>query len=59
MHIYTYVCVYMYTIYAYIHIYMHACIYAHTKLISKWIKDLNIKPGTQNLLEEKGGIDSF
>ena len=26
-----------------------------TKLNSKWIKDLNIKPGTLNLIEEKVG----
>jgi hypothetical protein len=29
-----------------------------TKLKSKWIKDLNIKPDTLNLIEEKVG-DSF
>jgi hypothetical protein len=28
---------------------------AGTKLKSKWIKDLNIKPDTQNLIEEKVG----
>jgi hypothetical protein len=27
----------------------------HTKLNSKWIKDLNIKPYTLNLVEEKVG----
>jgi hypothetical protein len=27
----------------------------HTKLKSKWIKDLNIKPDTLNLIEEKVG----
>jgi hypothetical protein len=25
----------------------------HTKLKSKWIKDLNVKPDTLNLIEEK------
>ncbi|CAO2591877.1 hypothetical protein LEMLEM_LOCUS6524, partial [Lemmus lemmus] len=27
----------------------------HTKLKPKWIKDLNIKPATLNLIEEKVG----
>jgi hypothetical protein len=31
--------------------YMSPC----TKLKSKWIKDLNVKPGTLNLREEKAG----
>ena len=30
--------------------YLSSC----TKLKSKWIKDLNIKPATLNLIEEKG-----
>ena len=29
------------------------CLLPHTKLKSKWIKDLNINPATLNLLEEK------
>jgi hypothetical protein len=28
----------------------------YTKHNSKWIKDLNMKPDTLNLIEEKGGI---
>ena len=32
-----------------IHPYLSPC----TKLNSKWIKDLKIKPGTMNLIEEK------
>jgi hypothetical protein len=32
-----------------IHPYLSPC----TKLKSKWIKDLNLKPDTQNLIEEK------
>ena len=37
---------------------MSACrsmqiIHTYTKLKSKWIKDLNIKPDTVNLIEEK------
>ena len=31
------------------------CLSPCTKLKSKWIKDLNINPGTLNLLEEKVG----
>jgi hypothetical protein len=34
-----------------IHTYLSPC----TKLKSKWIKDLNIKPNTPNLIEEKVG----
>ena len=30
-----------------------------TKLKSKWIKDLNIKPATLNLIEEKVGSTTF
>jgi hypothetical protein len=37
--------------------YLFPCIYVLRllKLKSKWIKDLNIKPNIQNLIEEKVG----
>ena len=31
------------------------CLLSYTKLKFKWIKDLNIKPATLNLIEEKVG----
>jgi hypothetical protein len=34
---------------------VESCLSTLTKLNSKWIKDLNIKPDTLNLIEEKVG----